>query len=87
MRKINMSIEIVLLNQDAPDPPEGGKWILIEEDCSGSWYGTGFGTNMDGSEVIYISLPDSDFDYDSSTKAALEWGESHGVSVIYVRRL
>lgn len=51
-----MKIEIIALNSEDAAPPEGGVWILIEEDSSGNWYGTGFGTNADGGEVIYIGF-------------------------------
>lgn len=82
-----MKIEIIALNSEDADPPKGGIWILIEEDSSGNWYGTGFSTNADGAEVIYISDSAADVSYNRSVAAALQWAEQHGVSVIYVRRL
>lgn len=82
-----MSIKIIYLSENDPDPPEGEKWILIEEDSSGSWYGTGFSMSHSGREIVYISLPESDVNYGEAMSAASKWAENYPVDAIYVREL
>jgi hypothetical protein len=61
--------------------------VLIEEDDSGKWFGTGFGMSVDGKEVIYVSQAETDESYSSALDSASEWAKHNGVTLIYVRRI
>jgi hypothetical protein len=69
------------------DPPPGKKWLLIEEDENGKWYGTGFGFNSEGKDTIYVSTSDTDTSYDLALSAAKNWADENAVTAIYVRRI
>jgi hypothetical protein len=78
---------VIELSPSDSDPPEGGKWVLIEEDENGEWFGTGFGSSVEGEETLYISKGDSDASYEAAISSASDWARSNHVDAIYVRRL
>ena len=82
-----MSARIIDLSQGDSDPPEGEKWILIEENETGEWFGTGFGSSAEGEETLYISQGDSDESYEAAVSSASDWARNNYVDTIYMRRL
>lgn len=82
-----MTAKILYLSPRDRDPDKLCGWILIEEAERGVWYSTGFGKDNDGRDVVYISSPKVDTDFDVSLSEALKWAASHSVDEIYVRRL
>lgn len=82
-----MNISLVELAANDLDPPDGVPWILIENDESGNWYGTGFGIADNGDETMYISKVESDISFHAAVDSALIWARLNKVEVIYIRRL
>ena len=87
MRARELKVRIVTLTDKDLDPPQGGKWVLIEEDESGLWFGTGFGYSEANGETLYISERDSDQSYPAAVLSASNWARRNEVDTIYVRRL
>lgn len=82
----NLEPEIIYLKDGDTDPQSDSLWILIEEDESGEWYGTGFGKRNDGEDRVYVSTPESDRSLTHALDAAVKWALSNAVTHVYVRR-
>jgi len=82
-----MDPSVINLSDKDLDPPEGEKWVLVEEDGTGKWFGTGLGLSADSDETLYISGQDSDESYEAAILSASDWARKNQVSNIYVRRL
>lgn len=81
-----MTVEVIYLasNQVAPDFSDDERWLTVEANEDGKFYGTGWSQRPSGEGVAYMSLAEDDFSLEAALRAAQAWAAKYGVDRIWV---
>lgn len=81
-------VELIYLapNEDKPELPDEDRWIIVEANEEGGFYGSGWSRKASGESVFYRSLLEDDVSLEAALAAAMEWAEKFGVPKIWVQR-
>jgi len=81
-------VEIVYLRPDEQMPEVGDeeRWITIDANDDGRFFGSGWSRRPSGESVFYRSLPEHDISLEAAIAAATEWAEKYSVPTIWVQR-
>ena len=81
-------VELVHLAPDesAPEPLDEERWIYVEANDEGGFYGSGWSRKPSGESVFYRSLSEDDVTLEAAIAAAIEWAEKYSVPRIWVQR-
>ena len=80
--------EIVYLKPHKEPPIFGNeeRWLLVEANNDGGFYGSGWSRKPDGESVFYGSLSENDVNLEKALAAAEAWAEKYSVTKIWVQR-
>lgn len=81
-------VELIYLapDEDKPELPDEARWIIVEANDNGGFYGSGWGRKPSGESVWFRSLPEDDVSLKAALAAAMEWAEKYSVPKIWVQR-
>jgi hypothetical protein len=81
-------VEVVYLvpNEEMPEVGDEERWITIDANPDGRFFGSGWSRKRSGESVFYRSLADNDASLDAAIAAATEWAEKYSVPTIWVQR-
>ena len=80
--------EIVYLKplEELPVLGEEERWLLVEANNAGGFYGSGWSRKPDGESVFYGSLSENDESLAKALAAAKSWADKYSVPKIWVKR-
>lgn len=80
--------EIIYLkpHEVLPILKEEERWLFVEANDEGGFYGSGWSRKPDGESAFYGSLPEDDVNLDKALAAAETWAEKYSVPRIWVQR-
>ena len=81
-------VELVYLapNEDKPESPDEERWLIVEANDEGGFYGSGWSRKPSGESVFYRSLAEDDVSLEAAIAAAIKWAEKYSVPKIWVQR-
>lgn len=65
---------------------EEERWLTVEANAEGGFYGSGWSRKPSGESVFYRSLAEDDVSLEAAITAALEWAEKYSVTRIWIQR-
>lgn len=80
--------ELIYLAPDekAPEASDEERWLHIDANNDGGFYGSGWSRKPSGESVFYVSLSDDDVSLEAAIAAAVAWADKYSVPKIWVQR-
>lgn len=73
-------------DEDKPEAQDEERWLIVEANSEGGFYGSGWSRKPSGESVFYRSLSEDDVSLEAAIAAATEWAEKYSVPKIWVQR-
>jgi hypothetical protein len=81
-------VELVYLSpgESPPEASDEDRWLHIDANDEGGYYGTGWSRKPSGESVFYRSLAEDDVSLEAAIAAAMKWAEKYSVPKIWIQR-
>jgi hypothetical protein len=81
-------VELIYLAPDEspPEQSDEDRWLYIDANDEGGFYGTGWSRKTSGESVFYRSLSEDDATLELAIAAATAWAEKYSVPKIWIQR-